>query len=46
MRWNAQNSSIQNGRITLYEAELNGLDPKWKVQLLKAEFDMIDEDKR
>lgn len=31
---------------TLYEAELNGFDPKWRVRLLKAEFDMKDEDKR
>lgn len=46
---NESNSSIQNGRMchttTLYEAELNGFDPKLKVQLLKAEFDMKDEDK-
>lgn len=30
---------------TLFEAELNGFDPKLKVQFLKAEFDMKDEDK-
>lgn len=44
------NSSIQNCRMChttkLYEAELNGFDPKWKVQLLKVvEFDMKYEDK-